>query len=143
MGRDEEAWLAYDGGCIVCKSLADTISHEFNIEAVPIQKLYKEYNLEHDAYLIMGDVRYRGYSWIIPYLTKGRFKKLLTILVLSSYPITVKYNYIKELGGNPMKYLGRGKIPLKMTFLFLSVHVFKWIFKVWIKIWGLRINHPI
>lgn len=143
MDRDEGASLAYDGECFVCEALADNISHEFNIEAVPVQKLYKKYGLEHDAYLIIGDTRYRGYSWIIPYILNGGFKRLFTSVILASYPITIKYRLIKGLGGHPLRYLGRGKILLKIATLFLSIYIFRWIFKLWIKIWGLRVKHPI
>ena len=143
MDRDEGASLAYDGECFVCEALADNISHEFNIEAVPVQKLYKKYGLEHDAYLIIGDTRYRGYSWIIPYILNGGFKRLFTSVILASYPITIKYRMIKRLGGHPLRYLGRGKILLKTATLFLSIYIFRWIFKLWIKIWGLRVKHPI
>jgi len=143
MDRDERASLAYDGECFVCEALADNISHEFNIEAVPVQKLYRKYGLEHDAYLIIGDIRYRGYSWIIPYISKGKFKKLFTSVVLASYPITVKYKLIKRYGRHPIRYLGRGKIMLKIATLFLSLYILRWVFKLWIKIWGLRVKHPI
>ncbi len=143
MDGKEKASLAYDGECFVCEALADNISHEFHIDAIPVQKLYRKYNLEHDAYLIIGDVKYRGYSWIIPYISKGGFKRLFTSLLMASYPITVKYKFIKRLGSHPIRYLGRGKIPLKVATLFLSVYILRWLFKIWLKIWGLRVKHPI
>ncbi|HIQ13684.1 MAG TPA: hypothetical protein EYH44_04815 [Thermoprotei archaeon] len=143
MSDEEIVRLAYDGRCFVCEALADNLSNEFNLKAIPVQNLYKKYGLEHDAYLIVRDRKYKGYSWLIHFILRGKFKKVFTAIILASYPITVKYRLIKGYGGHPVKYLGEGKIFLKLATLFLSLYLLRWILKIWFRIWGLRLKHPI
>ena len=128
--------LAYDGECFVCREVARNISLEFHAEPIPIQRIYDRYGLEHDAYLIIDEgIFIRGYSWILPYLLKYGLKRLLIRLIISGYGIERKYRLIRGFGRHPVKYMGRGKIPLKIFSLIASILFLSPLYKMWRILW--------
>ena len=132
----EKVILAYDGECFVCKELAYNVSHEFNAIPIPVQNLYSEYGLEHDAYLILPHVKYRGYSWLIPYIANNGLKNIFIRLLITSFGVSRKHRHLKMLGSHPIKHLGRGKMFLKLFTLFMLTYLFKPFRFIWKKIWG-------
>ncbi len=135
MGKD--IILAYDGKCIVCREIARNLSLELNARYIPVQNLYSRYGLAHDAYLIIDSgIFIRGYGWIIPYIYKKGFKKIFLRLIISGYGIKMKYRLIKGYGGHPLKFLGHGKILLKLLSLLVSLIFLDPLYRVWRWIWA-------
>jgi len=128
--------LLYDGGCFVCRGFAKTLEATLDLRSEEVERYSGGYGLAHDIYLYMPGIGLiRGYRWVPPLVLRVGPRRILISSLIAGHRITRIYGFLRRRGLHPVPYLGRGKIPLKLLGVLLSLALLGPLYKVWRGMW--------
>ncbi len=129
--------LLYDGHCFVCRGFAKTFEATLDLRSEAVEKYSMDMGLAHDIYLYLPGIGFvRGYRWVPPLVLSVGLARMLISTLIAGYRIARIYRFLRTRGLHPVPHLGRGRIPLKLLGVLLSLVLLEPIYKVWRGIWS-------
>ena len=110
-----------------------------DLRSEAVERYSSSQGLVHDVYLYIPGIGYiRGYRWVPPLVMTVGPRRILLSSLIAGYRISRIYMALRSRGLHPIPYLGRGRIPLKLLGVFLSLVLLGPLYKVWRGIWASR-----